>query len=291
MKKILCVTDKRGWCLYNIMHILNKHIKEFRMDVVATKEDKVNPRGYDLVYYTHFSLYDKAPCNNKKLATVTSHKCLDNLNKNVKKMKVFDGLSVNSLILFDIFKKHVSPLYYTPSGVDINNFSFKNKSRHKKIVLGWVGNVDRDVKNYKTILEPLKKKCADFEFKEIATTKKDNFKTLLPANKMADFYHSIDFFLVTSTNEGTPNPGLEAMSCGVPAITTRVGNMAEIVKDGRNGFFCEDNISSFFKKLDDIKNISNKEYDRMSRRTREEMLAWDWSIICKKYISFFKGYI
>lgn len=289
MKKILCVTDKKGWCLNNIMKTLRSYITSYKLDVIALKEEKFRPEKYDLVYYTHFSLYDKAPCNNKKVGTITSHKCLNNMKKTLKKMSVFDRVSVNSMILFDIFAKSIPSLYFTPSGVDTRNFSFKDKSRNKKLVLGWVGNKDRDVKNYESVWKPLRKRFKNIEFREVATKKGDRQPQFLTPKQMADFYHGLDFFLVTSSSEGTPNPGLEALSCGVPSISTRVGNMVEIVEDGKSGFFCDDNIDSFVKRIEKVKTMSNEDYRVMSILSRDKMISWDWSIITEKYQLFFES--
>ncbi len=290
MKSILCVTDKKGWCLYNIMNILKGYMPQYNIDVISLK-DKFKPDKYDLVYYTHFALYKKRSYSGKKIATVTSHKCLNDMKKTLKILREFDAVSVNSMILHDIFKDHIKNLSYTPSGVDTKNFRFKDKTRNDKIVLGWVGNRDRSVKNYDTIFKPLKKVIRHVEFKEIATRKGDTHKKFLNAKGMAEFYHQLDFFIITSDAEGTPNPGLEAMSCGVPIISTRVGNMVEIVEDKVDGFFCDNDIRSFAKRIEREKSISHNDYYLMSSNIRIKMVEWDWSIIYKKYEDFFGSVI
>ncbi len=44
-----------------------------------------------------------------------------------------------------------------------------------------------------------------------------------------------DVFVLPTTNEGCPNAVLEAMSCGLPIVTTRVGGNPEIVTDASLG--------------------------------------------------------
>jgi glycosyltransferase involved in cell wall biosynthesis len=52
-------------------------------------------------------------------------------------------------------------------------------------------------------------------------------------------YHSLDAYLVTSRQEGGPKSVLESMASGVPLVTTRVGQAAELVDDGENGLLTD----------------------------------------------------
>ena len=57
--------------------------------------------------------------------------------------------------------------------------------------------------------------------------------------ELARAYHDADVCLVTSRQEGGPKAALEAMATGVPLVTTRVGQAAELVRDGENGFVAD----------------------------------------------------
>ena len=52
-------------------------------------------------------------------------------------------------------------------------------------------------------------------------------------------YRDADVCLVTSRQEGGPKAVLEAMGSGVPLVTTKVGQAAELVRDGHNGLLAE----------------------------------------------------
>ena len=52
-------------------------------------------------------------------------------------------------------------------------------------------------------------------------------------------YHGVDVCLVTSRQEGGPKSMLEAMASGVPFVSTRVGQTAELVRDGENGLLAD----------------------------------------------------
>lgn len=62
---------------------------------------------------------------------------------------------------------------------------------------------------------------------------------LATADDLANAYNQSKIFVMPSFNEGGPRTPLEAMACGVPVITSRVGIMLDIVKNGENGIFID----------------------------------------------------
>ncbi len=58
----------------------------------------------------------------------------------------------------------------------------------------------------------------------------------LPQARLAEFYSSIDAYVMTSRIEGGPCTVLEAMACETPVVATRVGLVPRTIEDGRNGF-------------------------------------------------------
>ena len=57
--------------------------------------------------------------------------------------------------------------------------------------------------------------------------------------ELAESYQALDAFVVTARIEGGPVPLLEAMSCGLPVVSTRVGVASEIVEQCKNGFLVD----------------------------------------------------
>ena len=54
------------------------------------------------------------------------------------------------------------------------------------------------------------------------------------------YYKSADIFVLPSLREGMPNALLEAMSCGLPVIVSRIEGVTDwVVTNGRNGLLVE----------------------------------------------------
>ena len=63
---------------------------------------------------------------------------------------------------------------------------------------------------------------------------------LLPdVDAVAEMYPAIDVCLVASRDEGGPRAVLESMATRVPLVTTRVGQAADLVRSGENGWMVE----------------------------------------------------
>jgi glycosyltransferase involved in cell wall biosynthesis len=74
----------------------------------------------------------------------------------------------------------------------------------------------------------------------IAEQNLDGLVLLLPsAAEVAPYLKASDLFVLPSRFEGLSNALLEAMSCGLPVISTRVGGSGDIIEDGVNGLLVE----------------------------------------------------
>lgn len=75
---------------------------------------------------------------------------------------------------------------------------------------------------------PLKDKCIEL-IQELGITDKIVLKDFVPNNDLPQYYRESRIFVLPSLEEGVPRTILEAMSCGVPVVCTRLPQLVDIV--------------------------------------------------------------
>lgn len=216
-------------------------------------------------------------------------------------LNVCDEYTVSSELLFDIYKEKFqkNPLKTVTDGVDLNKFYPQHLERfekrdHKKLVIGWVGNSqffgmkDKDLKGVNTILKPAIEELQ----KEGAAVEKyfaDRQERMISHDQMCDYYSKIDVLVCTSLLEGTPNPVLEAMACGVPVISTNVGIVSEALGEFQKQFILKERSIECLKET--IKKVlDHPEYlAQCSKENLENIKAWDWKRKTQDFKEFFEA--
>ena len=102
-----------------------------------------------------------------------------------------------------------------------------------------------------------------------------------------------DFYVSASQSEGMSNSLLEAMSLGIPAITSNVSGVNEIVFDNQNGFVFEPNDEKFFyAKIIKAISCNEEKYINISRLASEHILKnFSINLIAKKHIELYNSFI
>jgi glycosyltransferase involved in cell wall biosynthesis len=105
--------------------------------------------------------------------------------------------------------------------------------------------------------------------------------TFAPEREMPSLFNVIDCYWVTSRIEGGPVALLEAMSCGVPVITTPVGMARDVAADGENAFVVpRDDYSGFVEttmRLIDSDTLRDR-IAANARRTALKSCQWSHSL-------------
>lgn len=171
---------------------------------------------------------------------------------------------------------------YISNGVDFNKFYVKKDIRSRKPKVVWTGSTKyHKCKNYDNILLPLQEKLKnsgiDVEFNSTTVT-----GIVKSQNELLDWYNDATIYCCASSTEGTPNPALEAAACGCTVVSTPVGNMPELIKDGWNGYLCDVDVDDLYDKC--IKAINNI---NLNINMQKEIKKWDWKRKVIEYYDYF----
>lgn len=174
---------------------------------------------------------------------------------------------------------------YTPDGVDTRLFrprpTWKDQSRgitppHR---LTWIGNSAwggfNDHKGLHSVLLPavsqLRKLGLVVDFVPL-----DSQAGVLPISAVARHLRRFELLAVASEHEGTPNPLLEALASGVPAVSTRVGMTSELKDSGAPILFAERSVGGFVAAIREFIELDGDLRAELNKQARQTALLWDW---------------
>ncbi|MCO5383590.1 MAG: glycosyltransferase [Methanosarcina barkeri] len=155
-----------------------------------------------------------------------------------------------------------SKIFVLPHVIDER---FKSKSVSKEYDLIYVGRL-APVKHVETLIKSVELIKKEFPSIKVAIVGDGECKTKLEAltkklgldnninfigyqSNVWDWYNKGKVAVLTSEREGFPYSVVEALSCGLPVITSRCGDVSDVIKDGYNGIIVDSyqNHSSFTK--------------------------------------------
>lgn len=160
---------------------------------------KIKDKGIKLVIQINSHFEPKYFCKHADLVITSSQKLYDIINEKYE---------------YNLIKQH--------HFVDTKRFNYLGLN--KQNIIGWAGRFDN----------PIKRTNLLFKLGHPILIK-SNYHGFLNDNRnhdeMVDFYKKINILLITSKEEGTPYPLLEAMSMGKIVLATDVGICAEILPE------------------------------------------------------------
>lgn len=292
--KILLLPDVTNWAWGIKSRYIKKYLDdEFDIDIHYISEKKLDIKNdiYDLyLTYTPVHLSSLRHIDrDRKLTGLTGIPCFDSHFHKNKKLIDFNnivaGVHANCSQFKKLVEKSHKKIYYVPNGVDSEFFKKQDFIRNRNVLhVGFVGK-NTPIKGFGNIIKPAVAKAGN---KVKLMTNINNWKSAKSHISLIDFYKAIDIQIVASTQEGTPNPALEAAASGRPIISNRVGNMEELIENGINGILVERNINAYTEKL--IYLSKHKDQLReMGNKIRETIVKnWDWSIKAENFRNMFR---
>lgn len=196
-----------------------------------------------------------------------------------------DVTVINNREMWEKYGKH-SDTVWISNGVDRTKFyPIKDSRKKAKEKILWIGSeFHRKTKNYDSVLVPLKNRLKAMNIECDFRVVDSGGKNRMNQEQMNKWYSTGTMYVVASKTEGTPNPALEAASCGLPVIATRVGNMPELIKDGYNGYLADPTVDDLFSKIMKVRQNRHVFSDNMLT----EIESWDWKYRSNEFYKLFR---
>ncbi len=206
--------------------------------------------------------------------------------------------SVSSNILKNIYDNldiKYKPTTVLTDGVNLDLFYPKNLERFENISkrtikIGWVGNSkwagNEDCKGLKTLLIPVIEKLKKDGF-NVEGSFADSQESFIPHDKMVDYYANIDILVCVSKIEGTPNPVLEALACGVPIVSTDVGIVREALGKKQSKYIIKErNLDPVYDTLKQLLEHCEEMKD-LSKENIKNSKKWSWQKVALNFKTYF----
>jgi len=245
-------------------------------------------------------------CGNKIIDTVGYlHSML--IGKRI--FKAADGIQFLSSELYNCIPKlniNANKVFVITRGVDTERFKPRNGKdslrkefgvKEDDIVILYVGRLDL-VKGVNYLLQTAKELIPNYkntkflivgdgslrgEYEAFAKSFSDNIFFTGFRGDVSELMNISDVFVLPSLSEGAANVVMEASASGLPVIATEVGEVPQIVLNGKTGILIKpkevNDLVYALEKL--IENpLLSKKMGEIGRKRMEE--EYSWEIICKK---------
>ena len=202
-----------------------------------------------------------------------------------------------------IFGISASKIFVSPSGgVDTSLFEKLPVKRSDKFVIGYMSRIEKG-KGWRVFLKAVSKFKSDIqdpenlriivigdgtekqtmleEVERLELKSNITIKGRLKQVNLPLALNELDLMIFpTLLHESLGLAGLEAMSCGVPVIGSRIGGLSDYIEDNDNGFLFEPgNEHELYKKICLYYNLPEKEKERLQFNARKTALKFDSALV------------
>jgi glycosyltransferase involved in cell wall biosynthesis len=95
-----------------------------------------------------------------------------------------------------------------------------------------------------------------------------NMKGWISYDELPNLYNDIKLLVITSRSEGLPTVLLEAMSCGVVVLANNVGDISDVINNGKNGFILDsDSPMEINREISSC--LNHSELNKISKNARD----------------------
>jgi len=310
--KILIVQDSPVWAIGQLSQVIKEKNDHLNIEIISIppKELRNDPEGNmqrfeefvqrfdpDVI---HFQYWDTA--NTLSKSKVCEGRKLMLTHHNQKNLLSHDWHNFDMLIVHTKKAKKtlVDAGYWNVEviqhGIDIEKFQYNENYESDNRIIGYVGRIvpwkglydilkaaqalETEVLMMGRIDKPdYWQKCQEFEEQMDI-----NFNT--PDDLQTEMYHRMGVYVGNSCDnieEGTLG-FLEAMSCGIPVVTTPSGEAADLIEDGVNGILVEyENYESLKAGLERFFSLSAEEKNAMRDKAWHTVRNLNREVMARKY--------
>ena len=281
--RILVYYDVEGWAWHHKAKALKEYLTpEFHVDITSHNSPGL-AADYDYVIVFGYYMLDvlKGVPPDKILLGLSNNgpRYIEHTRRALEQGRAAAGLA-NSVYGFERLLG-AGEIFLTENGVD-TTFFHPPASAAEGFSLCWVGNPNSDVDKG---LDIIRSACSAADVPLHLHTwdaSKGDVSGVEPREKLRDdLYWKSTAFVCASKYDGTPNPALESLACGLPVIATRVGNMPEVVEDGINGFFIERSVDGLVEAIGRLRRSDVRAMSIAARKSVEP--DWSWKRKAKNY--------
>ncbi len=290
MKAVLIIIDQFGWAFDFISRGIVKHSTAYEYEVKKFNEVDSGDNRFDLIYVFNYPTWDAVGGRRMWLEKV--RKCIGVRTtppdqRTLEEAPLFPAVGCNSLKTYNLLKEvypDADNIYFTPNGVDVDIFHPTPRSG-ETFKLGWAGSAERPCKRVHLARQ------LDYPVRVMCQRWGKYFTKGASREPMQRFYSNIDCLVHTSNVEGMTSVAIEAAACGLPIVSTDVGDMAQLVEaEWLVPVEPEDIVvREMNKRLETLKNDVDLRH-RVGERNRREILeSWDWRHRVVGYEDMFRG--
>ncbi|MBE6563376.1 MAG: glycosyltransferase family 4 protein [Ruminococcaceae bacterium] len=269
----------RGLAISYLGGDLKQTVTAYGGDVASFIDEYIRPKLITTCVYDHLFLEDDVDFTRLLCSEIENYYVSSEKLKNI-----YEGLGLSH-----------APKCVITDGTDLSVFYPKNLERLEKlgerpVVVGWVGNSNwvgntDDYKGVHTIIKPAVEQLRS-EGYNVEFLASDRVSKIIPINEMVNYYEKIDVYVCASKAEGTPNPALESMACGIPVISTDVGIIPDLFGEKQKSLIMEDRsvecLKSKLKYLLDNKRV----FKELSAENLESIKKWEWKYKAEDFKNF-----
>ena len=206
----------------------------------------------------------------------------------VRTLKRFRAVNCVSTRLFNLFSGKGLNLFLTQNGVDCEMFKpTQPLSTEGPLRVGFAGTGKGIHDRRKGLTEFVIPACQKAGVQLVTAVART--ESALSPEEMPAFHNNYDIFLLPSSSEGLSIAMLEALACGRPVISTRVGGSTEVITDLANGFLVHRTVDAIVERLEwfDRNRNSLVAMGRQARHLIEQ--DWSWGVRAKAWMEFLKA--